>query len=57
MPRSYAETDELGAKRVTEGKTFLGRFSEDYANWGEVDYPRQIGITNNLKNYYSFLQI
>ena len=33
----------FGAKRVTEGKTFLGRFSEDYANWGEVDYPRQIG--------------
>jgi hypothetical protein len=55
VPRSYAETDELGAERVTEGKTFLGRFSEDYANWGEVDYPRQIGITNNLKNYYSLM--
>ena len=49
------ETKEIGAQRVLESSAFLGRFTESYTNWGEVDYPRQIGITSNLRNYYSLM--
>ena len=52
---SAKQANEIGAQRVLESSTFLGRFSDTYSNWGDTDYPRQIGITSNLRNYYDLM--
>ncbi len=52
---STEATEEIGAQRVLGSSAFLGRFTDEYTNWGDVDYPRQIGITSNLRNYYSLM--
>ena len=50
------EDPVLGAPRILESQTFVGRFDEfEYENYGTYDYPRQVGITSNLRNLYSNL--
>ena len=49
------EQPALGSQRVLSKQPFVGRFADAYANWGEQDYPRQVGITSNLRNFYSIL--
>ncbi|MEW6751394.1 MAG: hypothetical protein AB1505_10505 [Candidatus Latescibacterota bacterium] len=50
------EQPRLGPQRLLAEQPFLGRFErEAYLNYGEEDYPRRLGITSSLRNYYSIL--
>lgn len=49
------EQPALGPQRILAKQPFVGRFDDSYINWGEKDYPRQVGITSNLRNFYSIL--
>lgn len=50
------EQPRLGPQRILADQPFIGRFGEEtYRNYGEEDYPRQVGITSNLRNIYSIL--
>jgi hypothetical protein len=50
------EEPEVGPSRILPGQPYLGRFDAyEYRNWGEVNYPRLVGVTSNLRSQYSIL--
>jgi len=49
------ESPAVGPQRIIESQPFVGRFGREYTNWGEQDYPRLVGVTSNLRNFYSIL--
>lgn len=54
--RDTPEEPDLGPARILPGQPFLGRFgAAEYRNWGEVNYPRLVGVTSNLRSQYSIL--
>ena len=50
-PPNTPEKPHLGGPRILESQPFVGRFDEvEYENFGTYDYPRQVGVTSNLRN-------
>jgi len=50
------EDPVVGPQRLLSDQPFVGRLGEvEYRNYGEANYPRQVGITSNLRSFYSIL--
>jgi hypothetical protein len=50
------EAPRIGPPRLLIDQPYIGRFNDaSYTNYGSQDYPRQVGITSNLRSFYSIL--